>query len=134
MKPHGAATAEESLQNIEALKAKLLRTYLPGLRDDNPRIRRKAARGLGFLGAAAAAAVPALDALQEDDNAAVRGAARWALSRITGVTGTPPSGGGSVRGPRRAESPPGVPARATEASSEAVCLGVKSGSAPPRPA
>ena len=87
MKPNRAAPAPELLPSIAALEAKLLQTCLPRLRDHNPRIRRKAARALGYLGRAALAAVPALNALREDDNPAVRGAALWALARITGDAG-----------------------------------------------
>jgi HEAT repeat protein len=72
---------------IEALQDKLLQTYLAGLQDNNPRIRRKAARGLGYLGRAAADAVPALTALREDGNPAVRQVAHWALARITAGIG-----------------------------------------------
>jgi HEAT repeat protein len=87
MKPNRAAPAPELLPNIEALEGKLVHAYLAGLRDRNPRARRKAARALGYLGRAAADAVPALDALREDDNPAVRGAARWALARIAASAG-----------------------------------------------
>jgi HEAT repeat protein len=87
MKPNRTAPGSELVPNIEALEHKLVQNYLPGLRDRNPRIRRKAARALGYLGRAAADAVPALNALREDDNPAVRGAARWALARIAGSGG-----------------------------------------------
>ena len=87
MKPYHSAPAPELLPNIEALEAKLMHAYLSGLGDRNPRVRRKAARALGYLGRAAADAVPALDALREDDNPAVRGAARWALARIAASAG-----------------------------------------------
>jgi vesicle coat complex subunit len=83
MKPRYDDPPPELAPNIEALQDKLLHTYLAALRDANPRVRKKAAHGLGGLGRAAAEAVPALRAACEDENRAVRQAARWALERIS---------------------------------------------------
>jgi HEAT repeat protein len=58
--------------------------YLAGLHNRDHRTRKKAARGLGYLGPAAAEAAPALRALCDDENRSVRHVARWALDRIAG--------------------------------------------------
>lgn len=87
MTSNQAAPPPELAPGIKALQHKLLQTYLAGLRDSNPRVRRKAARGLGYLGRAAADAMPALNALREDGNPAVRQVAHWALARITAGIG-----------------------------------------------
>ncbi len=99
MKPNHVRPPPELSPSIEALQEKLLRAYLAGLENSNPRIRKKAARGLGSMGPAAAAAVPALNALGGDGNSAVREAVHWALSRIAVGTGTPSSQ--RWRNPRR---------------------------------
>jgi HEAT repeat protein len=83
MKPRYVEPPPELVPNIEALQHKLLHTYLGALRDPNPRVRKKAAHGLGGLGRAAAEAVPVLHAACDDENRAVRQAARWALGRIS---------------------------------------------------
>jgi len=68
---------------VRALEDKLLQAYLARVNDRNPRARKKAVRGLASLGAAAAQAVPVLLSLSdEDQDAAVRAAARWALGKI----------------------------------------------------
>lgn len=87
MTSNQAAPPPELAPGIEALQDKLLRTYLASLRDSNPRVRRKAARGLGYLGRAAADAVPALNNLREDGDRAVRQVVNWALARITAGIG-----------------------------------------------
>jgi hypothetical protein len=99
MKPNPVQTPPELAQSIKALQEKLPRAYLAGLQSSNPRVRTKAARGLGYLGPAAAAAIPALGALGGDRNPAVREAAHWALARIAAGVGTPSSQ--PWRGPRR---------------------------------
>jgi HEAT repeat protein len=79
-----AAPSPELAFSIEALHRRLLHTYLAGLGDLDHRARKKAARGLGYLGRAAAEAAPALRALCDDENRSVRHVARWALDRIAG--------------------------------------------------
>jgi HEAT repeat protein len=74
--------SDDLARGIEALQEKLLGAYLRGLGDGNPRVRKKAARGLGNLGPSAAEAVPVLESLCRDRHAAVRDCARWALARI----------------------------------------------------
>jgi HEAT repeat protein len=81
MKPRSAPPPDLA-PNIEALQNELIRAHLAGVRDANPRVRKKAAHGLGRLGPAAASAVPALRALCDDENRTVCQAARWALGRI----------------------------------------------------
>jgi HEAT repeat protein len=65
-----------------ALDRELLRQYLKGLRSDNPRVRKKSARGLGRLGGRAGEAVPALEACLADRDPRVRDAAAAALDAI----------------------------------------------------
>jgi hypothetical protein len=48
--PDRSAPESELVANIEALEDKLVQTYLPGLRETNSRILKKAARALGYLG------------------------------------------------------------------------------------
>jgi hypothetical protein len=84
VKPKPAVPSPELASSIEALHRQLLHTYLAGLENRDHRARKKAARGLGNLGAAAAEAAPALRALCDDENRAVRHVARWALDRIAG--------------------------------------------------
>jgi hypothetical protein len=74
----------ELASSIEALHRRLLHTYVAGLRNRDHRARKKAARGLGYLGAAAAEAAAALRALCDDENRSVCHVARWALDRIAG--------------------------------------------------
>jgi hypothetical protein len=82
VKPKPAAPSLELASSIEALHRRLLQTYLANLQNHDHRARKKAARGLGHLGPAAAAAAPALLALCNDENRSVRHVARWALDRI----------------------------------------------------
>jgi HEAT repeat protein len=70
--------------SIAALQHRLVRAYLAGLQDGDYRARTKAARGLGYLGRAAAEAAPALRELCDDEHRSVRHVARWALDRIAG--------------------------------------------------
>jgi hypothetical protein len=84
VKPKPAVPSPELASSIEALHRRLLHTYLAGLRNRDHRARKKAARGLGYLGAAAAEAAPALRTLCNDENRSVRHVARWALDRIAG--------------------------------------------------
>jgi HEAT repeat protein len=67
---------------ILALNRQLLREYLKGLGSDNPRVRKKSARGLGRLGGLAAEAIPTLEACLKDPDAKVRDVAAWALDAI----------------------------------------------------
>jgi HEAT repeat protein len=82
MKPNAQAPAGDLAIGMRALQKVLLETYLKGLSDCNPRVRRKAARGLGNLGAAASDAVPVLETLCRDRHATVRDSARCALVKI----------------------------------------------------
>jgi hypothetical protein len=84
VKPKPAAPSPELALSIAALHRRLLHAYLAGLHDRDHRARKKAARGLGYLGRAAAEAAPALRALCNDENRSVRHVARWALDRIAG--------------------------------------------------
>jgi hypothetical protein len=87
VKSNRDALPPELAPSIKALQDKLLCTYVASLQDKSPRVRKKAARGLGYLGPAAAAAIPALGALSGDGNPAVREAVRWALARIATEAG-----------------------------------------------
>jgi HEAT repeat protein len=69
-------------ERMLALDRELLRQYLRGLRSDNPRVRKKSARGLGRLGGLASEAVPTLEACLTDRDFRVRDAAAWALDAI----------------------------------------------------
>jgi HEAT repeat protein len=82
MKPNDQPPADDLARAIRALNEKLLGAYLRRVGDRNPRIRRKAAKGLGSLGPLAAEAVPALESLCRDRHPAVRDSARWALAKI----------------------------------------------------
>jgi HEAT repeat protein len=84
VKPKLATPSPELASRITALHCQLLHTYLAGLQNRDHRTRKRAARGLGYLGRAAAEAAPALRALCDDENQAVRHVARWALDRIVG--------------------------------------------------
>ena len=84
MKPKSAAPSPELALSIAALHHRLLLMYLADLHHRDHRARKKAARGLGYLGAAAAEAAPALRTLCNDENRSVRHVARWALDRIAG--------------------------------------------------
>jgi HEAT repeat protein len=65
-----------------ALNDVLLRERIKGLHDANPRLRRKAARGLSDLGKVAEKARPLLEALLVDPDHRVREAAAQTLKRI----------------------------------------------------
>jgi HEAT repeat protein len=65
-----------------ALRRMLLTTYRAYLQAQSWRTRRKGAKGLGELGAAALAAVPELERLLEDEDQRVREAVTIALKRI----------------------------------------------------
>jgi HEAT repeat protein len=65
-----------------ALNEVLLRERTKGLHDANPRLRRKAARGLSDLGKVAEKAIPHLETLLVDPDRRVREAAGQTLKRI----------------------------------------------------
>jgi len=65
-----------------ALNEVLLRERIKGLQDPNPRLRRKAARGLSDLGKVAERAIPLLEALLIDPDHRVRETAAQTLRRI----------------------------------------------------
>jgi len=69
-------------ERILALNRHLLREYVKGLTSDNPRIRKKSARGLGRLGGLAAEAIPALEVCLTDRDLKVRDAVACALDAI----------------------------------------------------
>ena len=69
-------------QCILALNRQLLREYVKGLGSDNPRVRKKSARGLGRLRGLAAEAIPKLEACLRDGNPKVRDAVARALDAI----------------------------------------------------
>jgi hypothetical protein len=69
-------------ERILALNRQLLREYVKGLTSDNPRVRKKSARGLGRLASLAAEAIPALEPCLTDRDPRVRDAAAWALDAI----------------------------------------------------
>jgi HEAT repeat protein len=65
-----------------AVNVILLKAYLADLGSQSWRVRKKAANGLGALGAAAQEAVPQLEALLKDKDHRVKDAAALALERI----------------------------------------------------
>jgi HEAT repeat protein len=65
-----------------ALNEVLLHQRIKGLHDANPRVRRKAARGLAGLGGLAEGAIPLLEALLDDPDRRVREAAAETLKGI----------------------------------------------------
>jgi HEAT repeat protein len=65
-----------------ALNEVLLRERIKRLHDANPRLRRKAARGLSDLGKVAERAIPLLESLLVDPDRRVREAAAQSLKRI----------------------------------------------------
>ena len=76
-------TSKDSLADrMLALNEVLLRERVKGLHDANPRLRRKAARGLADLGKVAERAIPLLEALLIDPDRRVREAAAQTLKRI----------------------------------------------------
>ena len=62
---------------------KILNSLIASLRSEDPDSRIGAARELGTMGAAGAAALPALSALLRDENASVQNQAARALKKIT---------------------------------------------------
>jgi HEAT repeat protein len=78
------APKSDLVRQTLALNERLLAIYLKDLASENPKTRRKAARGLANLGAAAAEAIPALTAALSDRDRRVREAAAWALERLGG--------------------------------------------------
>jgi hypothetical protein len=66
----------------KALNDMLFRCYLRDVQSENPRLRRKGAKGLGSLGASARNAVLALESLLRDPDRKVREAARAALVHV----------------------------------------------------
>ena len=76
-------TSKDTLADQKlALNEVLLRERIKGLRDANPRLRRKAARGLWDLSKIAKRAIPLLEALLVDPDRRVREAAAQTLKRI----------------------------------------------------
>jgi hypothetical protein len=69
-------------QGKQALRDKLLRAHLGDLSNPSWRVRRKAARGLGELGADGMPAIAELEALLKDKDYRVREAAAEALAKI----------------------------------------------------
>ncbi len=75
--------SKESLADqMLALNEVLLHQRIKGLQDPNPRLRRKAARGLSDLGKVAERALPLLEALLNDPDRRVREAAAETLKSI----------------------------------------------------
>lgn len=69
-------------QRMLALNQVLLAQYMNGLRNDNPRVRRKSVRGLASLGSLAEGAIPTLELLLKDKDRKVREAVAEALKSI----------------------------------------------------
>jgi HEAT repeat protein len=75
--------SKESLADqMLALNEVLLHQRMKGLQNPNPKVRRKAARGLLGLGKVAEKAIPLLEALREDPDRKVREAAAETLNSI----------------------------------------------------
>ena len=72
------------LQNRTGDAPKVVPALIESLKDVQADIRWSAAIGLGYFGAKASPALPALEAAQRDNDARVRNAARVAISRIRG--------------------------------------------------
>src|SRR5262249_34951194 len=70
------------VQQTHALNERLICTYLENLQSENPAKRRKAARGLGNVGAIGRRAIPALRAALDDRDRKVREAAAVALEQL----------------------------------------------------
>ena len=70
------------LQHRKGEASKVVPALIESLMDDQADIRWSAAIGLGYFGAEAKGAVPALEKAQGDTDARVREAARVAISRI----------------------------------------------------
>jgi hypothetical protein len=78
-------TEEPSLAaGKKALNDMLFRCYLRDVQSENPRLRRKGAKGLGGLGVLARNAVAVLESLLRDPDRKVREAARAALVHVRG--------------------------------------------------
>jgi len=75
-----AATSDASLEELILQTIQLLATSMQSLQDENPTVRAKAARTLGFMGTASA--VPALGHALQDEDLVVRQAAVDALRHI----------------------------------------------------
>ena len=65
-----------------ALNELLLKEYLAGLTHESPKVRRKAAHGIGGLGRLAVGAIPLLETLLKDRDRKVRDAAKAALESV----------------------------------------------------
>jgi hypothetical protein len=74
--------AARLLQRRPGDAARIVPVYIEALKDRESDVRWSAAIGLGYFGARAKDAIPALQAAQGDRDARVREAARVALSRI----------------------------------------------------
>ncbi len=75
--------SKESLADqMLALNEVLFHQRIKGLQDPNPRLRRKAARGLSGLGKLAERAIPLLEVLLNDPDRRVREAAAETLKSI----------------------------------------------------
>ena len=70
-----------------ALNKVLLGCYLQDLRSDNPRVRKKGAKGLGSLGVISRVAIPELQSLLDDPDRMVREAVEAALKSIEPALG-----------------------------------------------
>jgi hypothetical protein len=68
----------------KALSDMLFRCYFHDVQSENPRLRRKGAKGLGSLGVLARNAVAVLESLLRDPNRKVREAAKAALVHVRG--------------------------------------------------
>jgi HEAT repeat protein len=77
-KENEGSLAEQKL----ALNEALLRQRVKGLRDANPRTRRKSARGLSSFGKLAERAIPLLETLLDDSDRRIRAAAAETLRTI----------------------------------------------------
>jgi HEAT repeat protein len=88
----------ESLRRLEAIHtlqerkgeaAEIVPALVESLQDENPHVRRDAARALGSFGAEATNSIPALQAALRDRDTSVRRAVGVALSRIDPKLGNP---------------------------------------------
>lgn len=81
------------LQQRKGDAPKVVPALIASLKDTQADIRWSAAIGLGYFGAEAESALPALEEAQRDKDGRVREAARVAISRIEGTEGTAPGKG-----------------------------------------